>query len=522
MERKILLIVFFIAFSLLVQSFQCASPEMTSAKIALKNRDFEKAEANLEKELQNNPTNGEAYILLAEIKMMKNDFPGAAKTINAADPHLKDPKLKEQAEAFKSNFWRNAYNMGIDLFNKYLSRKETIYIDSAIKVFISGTTARPQIADFYPLIAQAYEVKGDMENAVKYNKLYLEIIEKEIEFAKEKGIFIKMPRTELIRKIGNPRNTKAFPGITDSTIVDYFVIQNNEIFVFSNNKDGEFKIFGWKINPPKDWPSYDREQPSEINANPLASLAQYYFNEKKYNESIEYIKKILILEPDNADVNSFLVMIYETQGNREEASKFAESLIQKDPNNKMYRGIYGDILLQLGDYDKAIEQYEKAIELDPNFDAAVRNCAVAYKNKVAVTIQKRQEELQKKPEKQATESAGSKKAAKPQQPSEPQEIKIDDLFPLIEKSIEYFEKSRTMPRFRNDFEILGELAQLYTVMDKLDKVKVIAAELEGIEPLIKSEDKERYLLVLLKIYDSYLKNQNKMKEIQQKLDDLKK
>jgi tetratricopeptide (TPR) repeat protein len=159
----------------------------------------------------------------------------------------------------------------------------------------------------------------------------------------------------------------------------------------------------------------------------------------------------------------------------------------------MYRAQYGDILLQLGEYDKAIVQYEQALKVDPNFDFALRNCAAAYKNKVAL-IQKKQIETGK---------------------NEPQEY-INDL----EKSIEYFEKCRKTPRFMNDYEVLGELAQLYFVNNKVDKVKEMAAELEALDPLVKQEDKEKYLYVLLKVYDSYLKNEKKMKEIQEKINSL--
>ncbi len=94
---------------------------MTTAKLAIRNKEWAKAETKLEKEIQNIPSNAEAYIMLAEVKMQTGDLMGAALTINRADPHLKDIQLKVKAEQFKGMLWRLAYNYGVDLFNRYFS-----------------------------------------------------------------------------------------------------------------------------------------------------------------------------------------------------------------------------------------------------------------------------------------------------------------------------------------------------------------------------------------------------------------
>ncbi|MGB9913416.1 MAG: tetratricopeptide repeat protein, partial [Candidatus Kapaibacteriota bacterium] len=310
------------------------------------------------------------------------------------------------------------------------------------------------------------------------------------------GIYTKMPREDFIAKVGKPKNTKGirFSPQSDSILIDQFDLKGKEVYVYSNDKLGFFTIFGWRVNPPKHWPTNEKEQPTELNTTPFAVLAQTYFNRHDYEKTVDYIKKILLLEPDNTEANAFLINIYQLENKQNEAIEFAKTLIAKDPKNKLYHAIYGDILLQLGKYDDAITEYEKALAIDPNYDLAIRNCAAAYKNKVAV-IQKRQLEENKINEKEY----------------------INDL----EKSANLFERAKKTPRFTNDFEIYKDLAEIYFVMNKQDNLKQTVAEMEALDATVRDEDKEQYYLALLKIYSSFLKDEKKTKSIQERLENLK-
>lgn len=470
---------------------------MTTAKLAVRNKDLDKAELNLEKEIRNNPNNAEAYIMLAEVRQMKYDFMGAAQAINSSDSLIKDFRLRIQAEQFKGNLWRLSYNFGIDMFNRYFATKNIKFLDSSIKIFQAGITVRPQIYDFYPLIAQAYEVKGDTSNAIKYYTLYGDMIKEELNFSKEYGVYLKMPREDLIVKIGKPVKSRGirFSPERDSLLIDKFELKGKEVYVYSSDKAGFFTIFGWRVNPPKHWLDDEKEQPTELNSTPFAALAQTYFNRGDYENSVKYIKLLLLLEPDNSEANAFLVNIYQLENKQDEAIKFAQSLIAQDPKNKLYHAIYGDILLQLGRYDDAISEYEKALEIDPNYDIVIRNCAAAYKNKVAL-IQKRQIEENKLNEKEY----------------------IGDL----EKSAKYFERAKKTPRFANDYELYKDLAEIYFVMNKQDNLKQIVAEMEALDALVKDDEKENYLLALLKVYSSFLKDEKKTKMVQERIENLRK
>ncbi len=497
--KKFIVTLTFSLFAILSQSFQCESPEMTTAKLAIRNKDLDKAELNLEKEIRNNPNNAEAYIYLAEVRQLKYDFMGAAKAIIGSEPVIsqtKDFRLRIQAEQFKGNLWRLCYNFGIDMFNRYFGSRNEKFLDSAIYIFTAGITVRPQVYDFYPLIAQAYEIKGDTSNALKFYSLYADIIKEELNLSKDYGIYLKMPREDFISKVGKPISTRGirFSPERDSILIDRFELQGKETYVYSSDKAGFFTIFGWRVNPPKHWLSDEKEQPTELNSMPFAAMAQTYFNRRDYDNAIKNIKLLLLLEPDNSEANAFLVSIYQLENKQDEAIKYAQSLIKQDPKNKLYYAIYGDILLQLGKYDDAISQYEKALEIDPNYDIVIRNCAAAYKNKVAL-IQKRQIDENKINEKEY----------------------IGDL----EKSANYFERAKNTARFTNDYELYKDLAEIYFVMNKQNDLKKIVAEMEALDSIIKPEEKESYLLALLKIYSTFLKDEKKTKDIQQRIENLK-
>jgi len=62
--------------------------------------------------------------------------------------------------------------------------------------------------------------------------------------------------------------------------------------------------------------------------------------------------------------------------------------VEREPNNKLYRYNYGSLLLEAEEYEGAVEQLAKAVELDPEYSNAHYNLGAAYINQaVAVNEQ---------------------------------------------------------------------------------------------------------------------------------------
>src|SRR5258707_366609 len=85
-------VILIIVASLCFTGFQCGSAESTSAKLYMKNRDFEKAEAALMKDLEKDPNNAESWYFLGDVRREMKNYQGM---IEAFDKCLKSPNGKE-------------------------------------------------------------------------------------------------------------------------------------------------------------------------------------------------------------------------------------------------------------------------------------------------------------------------------------------------------------------------------------------------------------------------------------------
>ena len=241
------------------------------------------------------------------------------------------------------------------------------------------------------------------------------------------------------------------------------------------------KVIGWNVNPPKSWTEEERFQYYKISVSPLKALAQINYNRGNKQKSIDYLKQVLVLDPADPDANGSIVQIYQEMGNLDKALEELNQLIKSNPTNKYFWSQYGDIMMNTEKYDEAIEKYTKALELDPTFDLVLRNIASAYKNKASI-IQREQSDRMSKDKKYQPET--------------------EKYFPFLKKSAEYFERSLKTDRFKNDFQVLGELGNIYTVLEDKSKLNNVIKNLEAIEYQIDDKYKINYYLMLINIYSS--------------------
>jgi len=107
-----------------------------------------------------------------------------------------------------------------------------------------------------------------------------------------------------------------------------------------------------------------------------SNLGMAYFKQRKFDESIYQFTKALELIPKENNKRKFKVLMWRGnayQQNREfdDAIKDYSDAIQLIPNHENIKHIYLNRAwswINKGDYDRAIEDFSRAISIDPKFD----------------------------------------------------------------------------------------------------------------------------------------------------------
>lgn len=489
--------------TILFQGQQCASREMTTAKVAMKNSDFPKAIENLQLEISKNPKNGEAYILLAEIKAMQGDLPSAISLMNQAEPLVaNDPNLKDRPAHWKFEQFQKSVKEGEDAFNRYAQNKNARQLESAIKSYQTALLIRPMFFEAHRMLGWCNELAERQDDAIAAYLEYIRVLQPTIDVALANGIYVGVETRSLARKIGQPtflRGNKLTNG--DSTVLERYTVAEKDLFVFSMIKAGETapKVASWSYDPPQNILPGEREIVPSAISQPINSLAVIYYNRKEKDNSLRYFQMIASIEPFDENVNSAIVTLFQELGRPEDAEKAINDNVIKNPDNHIFIAQLGDLYMNRGDFDKAIEQYERALKIKPDFEAALRNIAACYGNKAA-KIQQEQNDLL---------SAGKIKT-----------INVDTYSPYLLKAAEYFVRVLATANYRNDPDVMGDLVNIYMALLPKEQANFdrTLREFEALESSVPRAKLEQYYFKLLRIYGQI--KSPKYSEIENKINQL--
>jgi len=257
---------------------------------------------------------------------------------------------------------------------------------------------------------------------------------------------------------------------------------NNYWFYSYKEADKEiYKIMGWRINLPDDLTDQEKNNWWETSLQPFRDLSYYYYDRKEFDMALKYLTLWQKLTPEDQTVNASIIQIYKNQGKEQVAIDYLKNLSEKNPKNKLYWYLYGDLMFNLLKYDEAISLYDKALAIDPNYDNALRNIASAYKNKASNIQDEEKAILEKDPD---------------------YIVKTERYFPFLEKSALYFEKTSITPEFRLNVDVFKELSNIYLVMDKTKELESTIKRIEAIKYKVAPEHRLDLLYNLLKIYST--------------------
>lgn len=94
---------------------------------------------------------------------------------------------------------------------------------------------------------------------------------------------------------------------------------------------------------------------------------QFYFGQSDYRKALTHFNETIKLDADFAPAYNMIGYTQSMLNNLDEAEQAFETYINLVPDNPNPYDSYAELLLKMGKYDESIEQYQKALAIDPNF-----------------------------------------------------------------------------------------------------------------------------------------------------------
>lgn len=191
------------------------------------------------------------------------------------------------------------------------------------------------------------------------------------------------------------------------------------------------------------------------------TLIYMYRTDKEDVEKVyETVEKALKQYPGNKEFTQEKITTLIIMERVDEAKNELESAISSDPTNSLYYYFLGYLYDFQEDYDKAQENYEKAIELDPDYYDANYNLAVIHYNKAREIIKELNNLSLDEYRKQ--EAAYAEKAS----------THFKDALPYFEKAAEVSPE--------DDLQLLETLQGIYLKLNMKDQASALDAKIKAI------------------------------------------
>jgi tetratricopeptide (TPR) repeat protein len=295
-------------------AFDCSSAQITGAKLYIQQKQYDKAKETLLKEVADNPLSDEAWYLLGNLYGQDGDY---AKMVQDYDKSIGvSPKFVQQITDSKLYYWATCFRKGVKLFNQSVQSQKP---DSA-KIFVDLAI------DMFKstVVLEPDSISGYSNLAIVY-----------VSAGRIDDAIIPL---EKIIKIGKSPDAYASLG---------------QIYM---DKGTIYK---------------DEYKKTKVAEDSLKSIG--YFD-----KAVQVLQEGKAKFPDNSGLLVKISNAYILAGKLDIAiTAFKEGVI-KEPKNQFYKYNYGVVLLNLKQYEEAVEQFKGAIAIDPEYSSAIYNLAVSY------------------------------------------------------------------------------------------------------------------------------------------------
>jgi len=370
--------------------FECASSEMTSAKLYIQRKEYDNAKAQLLKEIAKNPKNEEAYYLLGkEIQYMQGEYRGMKVSFDSALAIA--PTHKKEIQLMELNAWGKLYNRGVDEINRAIDTSS--YLEKAIVTFSTAVMVLPESLLTRRTLGLAYLRNDDMVNATAQFTIAFEQ-GKDTLSAKLLGrIYLDSGNVLKTNFLAAHReeyeSMKNLASIHERIkTVDVSYLLGDSLIKISKPqkpKRGDTKET-WRIEKYHLTLSvedglviklkYDDDKPYA----PQIDSTEFKAAIEQFNKAVAVMKKAQALFPEDAEISESLMKAYIGAERGEEARILLVERVKKYPDSKIDHYNLGVFLLKDSSFSDAITEFKTALSLDSTFSDALYNIAATYVN----------------------------------------------------------------------------------------------------------------------------------------------
>ena len=108
------------------------------------------------------------------------------------------------------------------------------------------------------------------------------------------------------------------------------------------------------------------------------NLADIYFRQQRFLEAIELLQNAVYYVPDNNVLKHYLARVYMADARLDLAVPMLDEVLEKDFENYDAHWDLGRVCFELGEYNGAIEHFEKVVEACPNNELILYQLGQAY------------------------------------------------------------------------------------------------------------------------------------------------
>jgi len=273
--------------------FQCGSAELTTARLAIQQQQWTKAEESLLKEVVKNDKNEEAWFLLGQVRYELKKYvemnEAYARALALSDAH------KADIARYRMSAWAEFFNKGVNYYNK--GKDTASYYDKAIESFSFAIQVLPDSASTYYVNGLAHYAKNENQEAIRSLEECLAKDPNRVDAARLLGqIHLSTAHRKKEQK-DEAGATAAYEAAARAFEKAYSINKNDPENILSLIEVYEASGQAEKAL------AFTRDAVASDPDNKIYRYAYGVFllKQNRYEESIEQFKKVLEIDPDDED-----------------------------------------------------------------------------------------------------------------------------------------------------------------------------------------------------------------------------